>query len=54
MFERVQPFGIQPDNPDVFLPVSGTTALVVLLAATAGLLALGMGLFSRTQYHEVD
>jgi hypothetical protein len=54
MFERAEQFGIQPDNPDVFLPVSGTTALLVLLAATAGLLALGMWLFSRTQYHEVD
>ncbi len=54
MFEQVQQYGIQPDNPDVFLPVSGTTALIVLLAATAGLLALGMWLFSRTQYHEVD
>jgi hypothetical protein len=54
MFERAADYGIQPDAPNVFLPVDGTTALAVLAAATAALLALGMWLFSRTQYHDVD
>ena len=40
------------DEPAVYMPVDGTTALVVLLSATAALLVLGMVVFSRTQYHE--
>jgi hypothetical protein len=54
MFERAGEYGIQPDKPSVFLPVDGVTALAVLAAATAVLLALGMWVFSRAQYHEVD
>jgi hypothetical protein len=54
MFERAGEYGLQPDQPSVFLPVAGSTALAVLVAGTAILLVLGMGLFSRTQYHEVD
>jgi ABC-type transport system involved in multi-copper enzyme maturation permease subunit len=54
MFDRAGQYGIQPDNPDVFLPVDGLTAAAVLVGATAALLGLGMWLFARTQYHEVD
>ncbi len=50
MFGAAERFGVQPESPSVFLPVSGTAALVVLLGATVGLLALGMYLFSRTEY----
>ena len=35
-------------------PVDGTTALCVLIGGTVVLLGVGMLLFSRTQYHEVD
>jgi hypothetical protein len=53
MFEAAQGYGVQPENPGVFLPVDGTTALAVLVGATAVLLAAGTTLFSRIQYHEV-
>jgi ABC-type transport system involved in multi-copper enzyme maturation permease subunit len=53
MFESAQSYGVQPDNPDVFLPVGGTTALLVLAGATSALLALGTYVFSRSQYTEV-
>jgi hypothetical protein len=54
MYERAELFGIQPDNPGVFMPVDGTVAVGVLVGGTVVLLGLGMWLFSRTQYHEVD
>jgi hypothetical protein len=50
MYDAAETFGVRPESPSVFLPVSGTSAVVVLLCATAGLLALGMYLFSRTEY----
>jgi ABC-type transport system involved in multi-copper enzyme maturation permease subunit len=53
MFEAAESYGVQPDNPGVFLPVGGTTALVVLIGATVALLALGTVIFSRAQYKEV-
>jgi hypothetical protein len=54
MYQAAGEYGIQPDKPSVFLPVDGTTALVVLVGATLGLLGLGMFLFARTQYHDVE
>ena len=54
MFDRAYEFGVQPDRPSVFLPVEATTAAVVLLGATAALVGLGMFVFSRAQFHEVD
>jgi hypothetical protein len=53
MFEAAQGYGVQPEKPSVFLPVDGTTALLVLVGATVGLLAIGAMLFSRSQYHEI-
>jgi ABC-2 type transport system permease protein len=53
MFEAAQGYGVQPEKPSVFLPVAGSTALVVLVIVTLGLLALGTVLFSRSQYHEI-
>jgi ABC-2 type transport system permease protein len=53
MFEAAQEYGVQPEKPSVFLPVDGTTALIVLASVTVSLLALGAVLFSRSQYHEV-
>jgi hypothetical protein len=54
MYARAEEFGIQPDKPGVFLPVDGVVAAAALVGTTVALLALGMWLFSRTQYHEVD
>lgn len=54
MYERAGEFGIQPERPGVFLPVDGTTAGLVLAGAAVVLVGLGMWLFSRTQYHEVE
>jgi hypothetical protein len=53
MFEAAGDLGIRPERADIFLPVSGPTALLVLIGATAGLLALGTLLFSRTQYQDM-
>jgi hypothetical protein len=50
MYDAAAEYGVQPESPSVFLPVSGTTAMVVLLGATVGLLALGTYLFSRTEH----
>jgi hypothetical protein len=52
MLEAAATRGIQMDEPAVYMPVDGMTALIVLLSATAALLALGMVVFSRKQYHE--
>ena len=54
MYDQLGSLGVEADRSAVFLPVDGTTALVVLIGATAALLGVGMLLFSRTQYHEVD
>ena len=50
MYDAAGNYGVQPESPTVFLPVSGTSALLVLLGATLGLLLLGMYVFSRTEY----
>ncbi len=52
MLEAAEQHGIQIDRPTVYWPVDGTTAIIVLLSATAALLALGTVVFSRTQYHD--
>lgn len=54
MYGAAQDYGVQPEKPSIFLPVSGATALGVLLGLTVGLLALGMFVFARTEYHEVS
>jgi ABC-type transport system involved in multi-copper enzyme maturation permease subunit len=50
MYDAAGTFGVQPESPAVFLPVSGPAATAMLLGATAGMLLLGMYLFSRTEY----
>ena len=52
MLEAAAAHGVQMDESAVYVPVGGATALIVLLSATAALLALGMVVFSRMQYHE--
>lgn len=53
MFDAASAYGIQPERPDIFLPVDGTTALTVLLGLTIALLGLGVFVFSRSQYQEI-
>lgn len=53
MFDRAQALGIEPEKPEVFAPVSGTTAQITLIGLTLALLVLGMVLFSRKEYHDV-
>jgi ABC-2 type transport system permease protein len=52
MFDAAVDYGLTPDRPNVYLPVSGATAWTVLLLATAALLALGMLMFSRMEYRD--
>ena len=52
MFDAAVDYGLTPDKPTVYLPVSGATAWTVLLAATAALVALGMVAFSRMEYRD--
>jgi hypothetical protein len=54
MFESAEEYGLQPDNPVVYDPVSGGTALWVLLISTVLLLAVGMFLFRRTEIEVSD
>lgn len=53
MFEAAQDYGIQPEKPSVYLPVSGTTAWLVLAGVTVVLLVAGMAWFSRTEYQDL-
>lgn len=53
MFEQAGEFGVQPFRPQIYLPVTGTTAWLVLAGVTAACLALGAYLFSRNEYLDV-
>lgn len=50
MFDAAQHTGLTPDKPLVYMPVSGPTAWIVLITATAVLLIAGMLIFSRREY----
>jgi len=52
MFERSQEMGIQPQRPEIFVPVSSTFALVMLLTAGIACVVVGMIVFSRSEYIE--
>jgi len=52
MFESAHDYGIGPENPYAFLPISGSTALAVLITLTIALLGVGMLVFSRKQYQD--
>jgi len=54
MFESAGAYGVQAERPTVFLPVDGTTAWLVLVGLTVVLLGMGMWLFSRAEYHEIE
>jgi ABC-2 type transport system permease protein len=53
MFEAAGAFGVQPERPDIFLPVDGATAVAVLVGLTVVLLGVGMVVFARSQYQEI-
>jgi ABC-2 type transport system permease protein len=52
MFASAEQSGLTPDKPQVYLPVDGETAWLVLLSATAALLLAGMVVFARREYGE--
>ncbi|MFO0964216.1 MAG: ABC transporter permease subunit [Gemmataceae bacterium] len=53
MFDRAHAYGIQPENPAIYVPVSGATALAMLWTVTFVFLAVGMVVFSRREYRDV-
>jgi hypothetical protein len=50
MFDRAHAFGMHPDRPNIYLPVSGPVALSILAGATVCLLLIGMMVFARKEY----
>jgi ABC-type transport system involved in multi-copper enzyme maturation permease subunit len=50
MYEEAAAYGLGPDNALLFPAVDAGTARLVLAALTAGLVGLGMLLFSRAEY----
>jgi ABC-2 type transport system permease protein len=54
MFDRAHEFGIHPERPGVFLPVSGTTAWLVLAGVTVLCLVIGAFVFTRNEYLDVN
>jgi hypothetical protein len=53
MFEGAERLGVQPTSPTAYAPVDAATAYVVLLGATAVLLAGGAWVFSRSELRDV-
>jgi hypothetical protein len=54
MFDRAHGFGLHPDRPNIYLPVSGPIALGVLAGATVCFLLIGMFLFTRREYLDLS
>jgi ABC-type transport system involved in multi-copper enzyme maturation permease subunit len=50
MFEVAGEYGLTPEKPAVYQPVTATTAWVVLISATLAFLIAGIWWFSRTEY----
>lgn len=50
MFDAAEQSGLTPDKPQVYMPVDGHTAWLVILSATATLLLAGMYVFARREY----
>jgi ABC-2 type transport system permease protein len=53
MFDLAEGYDIYTEKPSIYLPVDGATAWCVLGVLTAGLLAIGMWVFSRTEYQDL-
>ena len=54
MFDRAHDYGIHPERPHIFLPVSGTTAWLVLAGVTVACLVIGAIVFTRNEYLDVN
>jgi ABC-type transport system involved in multi-copper enzyme maturation permease subunit len=54
MFDAGSAYGMHPEKPSIYAPVSGPTACAVLLGLTAFLLGLGMMVFARMEYAAED
>jgi hypothetical protein len=54
MFDAAADYGVQSEKPSIYLPVDGTTAWCVLLGLTVVLLAAGMLIFARSEYHDLS
>lgn len=52
MFDRAHDFGIRPERPWIYLPVSGPTAYLLLAGFTTICLLAGIVVFSRREYLE--
>ncbi len=52
MFDATSALSIEPDSLTVYAPVSGTTALCVLVTAAVVFTLIGMWVFSRKEYLE--
>jgi ABC-2 type transport system permease protein len=53
MFDAAEPYGLHPDRPSIYLPVSGLAAWSVLLTLTVAFLLIGMVVFSRSEYQDL-
>ena len=53
MFDAAEPYGLRPDRPSIYLPVSGMIAWTVLLCLTVTFLLVGMVVFSRSEYQDL-
>ena len=53
MFDLAEGYDVYTEKPSIYLPVDGATAWWVLGTITACLLALGMWIFSRTEYQDL-
>ena len=54
MYDALEVHNIRHPRPDIYMPVDGPTACLVLLGATLFFLALGMLWFARKEYHEIS
>jgi ABC-type transport system involved in multi-copper enzyme maturation permease subunit len=53
MFDLAGDYGVAPEKPEIYLPVSGTTAALALVGVTTVLLGAGMLWFSRAEYQDL-
>jgi ABC-type transport system involved in multi-copper enzyme maturation permease subunit len=54
MYDVAGVYGLQPEKPSVYLPVSGWTAWGVLMGVTVVLVAAGMVVFARSEYQDLN
>jgi ABC-type transport system involved in multi-copper enzyme maturation permease subunit len=54
MFERAQDVGFEAAKASIYAPVSGATALAILITFTVVLLIAGMIVFARTEYQDAS